>query len=118
VLKVCLVFCSMCLGVPFISPRGLGAIEVPFGRPWVPSMCVCTGLPDGARTTHVQRPLNRLIGLLPFWVGTILFGDPPNHCPADMAGVDRAIDRWGARRVVAHLVHWTCPVQIGLSGDF
>jgi hypothetical protein len=29
----CLVYCSMRLGVPFIAPRELGAVGVPFGRP-------------------------------------------------------------------------------------
>jgi hypothetical protein len=48
VLKVCLVCCSMCIGVPFIAPRGLGIIEVPFGRPWFPSVCGCTELFGGA----------------------------------------------------------------------
>jgi hypothetical protein len=47
-LKVCLMYCSMRLGVPFIAPRGLGAVEVPFGRPWLPSVCRCTGLSGGA----------------------------------------------------------------------
>jgi hypothetical protein len=38
-----LVFCSMHLGVPFIAPRQLGAVWVPFGRLWLPSVCGCTG---------------------------------------------------------------------------
>jgi hypothetical protein len=48
VLKVCWVYCSMRLGIPFIPPRGLGPIEVPFGRPWLPFVCWCTGLSGGA----------------------------------------------------------------------
>jgi hypothetical protein len=32
----CLVFCSMRLGVPFIAPRQLGAVGVPFGRQFLP----------------------------------------------------------------------------------
>jgi hypothetical protein len=30
--KRCLVYCSMCLEVPFIAPRQLGAIGAPFGK--------------------------------------------------------------------------------------
>jgi hypothetical protein len=43
VLKLYLVYCSIRLGVPFIAPRGLGAIASPFGRPWLPSVRWCTG---------------------------------------------------------------------------
>jgi hypothetical protein len=33
-----LVFCSMCLGVPFIALRQLGAVGAPFGRQELPSV--------------------------------------------------------------------------------
>jgi hypothetical protein len=38
-----LVSCSMRLGVPFISPRQLGAVGAPFGRQFLPSVCGRTG---------------------------------------------------------------------------
>jgi hypothetical protein len=53
---VSLVFCSMCLGVPFIAPRKLEAVGGQFGRPFLPSVEWCTGQ-SGAHTTttvHVQ----------------------------------------------------------------
>jgi hypothetical protein len=34
----CLVYCSMGLEVPFIVPRQLGAVEVLFGRSFLPSV--------------------------------------------------------------------------------
>jgi hypothetical protein len=40
---VSLVFSSMRLGVPFITPRQLGAIGGQFGRPILPSIEWCTG---------------------------------------------------------------------------
>jgi hypothetical protein len=43
VLKVCLVFSSMCLGVPFIAPRQLGAVESNPGRQSLPSVGWHTG---------------------------------------------------------------------------
>jgi hypothetical protein len=42
-LKGCLVYSSMCLGVPFIAPRQLGAIESNPGRQFLPSVDWRTG---------------------------------------------------------------------------
>jgi hypothetical protein len=42
-LKVCLVFSSMRLGVPFIAPRQLGAVESNPGRQFLPSVGWRTG---------------------------------------------------------------------------
>jgi hypothetical protein len=53
-LRVCLVFSSMRLGVPFIAPRQLGAVESNPGRQFLPSI--------GWRTGHCPV----LIALL-FW---------------------------------------------------
>jgi hypothetical protein len=58
-LKVCLVFSSMCLGVPFIAPRQLGAVESNPGRQFLPSV--------GWRTRQSGVP-------------------PDRHCP--MSGAD------------------------------
>jgi hypothetical protein len=46
----CLVSCSMRLGVPFIAPRQLGAVEVPIGRQFLPSV--------GWRTGQYGAPLD------------------------------------------------------------
>ena len=42
-LKECLVFSSMRLGVPFIAPRQLGAVESNLGRQFLPSVAWSTG---------------------------------------------------------------------------
>jgi hypothetical protein len=39
----CLGDSSMCLGVPFIAPRQLEAVENQLGRPILPSVEWCTG---------------------------------------------------------------------------
>jgi hypothetical protein len=52
VLKVCLVYCSMRLGVPFIAPRSLGDVGASFGRLLLSSVCGCTGLSGGAPDSH------------------------------------------------------------------
>jgi hypothetical protein len=53
-----LVYRSICLGVPFIAPRELGAVGAPFGRPLLSSVRWRTGL-SGAHQTlnsaHVGR---------------------------------------------------------------
>jgi hypothetical protein len=41
--KVCLVYSSMRLGVPFIAPRQLGAVESNPGRQFLPSVDYTTG---------------------------------------------------------------------------
>jgi hypothetical protein len=41
-LRVCLVYSFMCLGVPFIAPRQLGAVESNLGRQILPSVDWCT----------------------------------------------------------------------------
>jgi hypothetical protein len=41
--RVCLVYSSMCLGVPFIAPRQLGAVESNPGRQFLPSVGWRTG---------------------------------------------------------------------------
>jgi hypothetical protein len=42
-LRECLAFSSMRLGVPFIAPRQLGAVGNQFGRQFLPSVEWCTG---------------------------------------------------------------------------
>jgi hypothetical protein len=41
--KVCLVYSSMCLGVPFVAPRQLGAVGSNLGRQFLPSVGWRTG---------------------------------------------------------------------------
>jgi hypothetical protein len=42
-IKECLVYSFMRLGVPFIAPRQLGAVESNLGRQFLPSVDWCTG---------------------------------------------------------------------------
>jgi hypothetical protein len=64
VLRECLVSSSMCLGVPFIAPRQLGAAESILGRQFLPSVAWRTGqsgadfFPSLAKpTVGVSEPL-------------------------------------------------------------
>jgi hypothetical protein len=58
----CLVLSSMRLGVPFIAPRDLGAVGVPFGRPWLPFVRGCTGLSGAHQIVNSARAPNCVIG--------------------------------------------------------
>jgi hypothetical protein len=57
-LKGCLVCSSMRLGVPFIAPRQLGAVERKSGRPFLPSVVGCTGQSGAHRTLSGARFLS------------------------------------------------------------
>jgi hypothetical protein len=49
------VLSSMRLGVPFIAPRQLGAVESKSGRPFLPSVVGCTGQSGAHRTLSGAR---------------------------------------------------------------
>jgi hypothetical protein len=69
--------------------------------------------PVAHRIALVQRPPKRLIGRLPFQVGTRLsggipdmFGGPPNHCPTDVADTDCTTEHWCCRAGEESLAAW------------
>jgi hypothetical protein len=80
----------MRLGVPFIAPRDLGAVEAPFGRPWLPSVLGCTGLSGAHRTVNNARAENRVIDWFPILGGTGLSGAPLDRGPS----ADVTVSRW------------------------
>jgi hypothetical protein len=57
----CLVLCSMCLGVPFIAPRQLGAVEVPIGRQFLPSIGWRTGQSGAPPDMNNSSPVPDLL---------------------------------------------------------
>jgi hypothetical protein len=80
----------MCLGVPFITPRDLGAVGAPFGRLWLPFVRECTGLSGAHRTVNSARAENRMIGWFPVLGDTGLSSAPLDRCPL----VDVAASHW------------------------
>jgi hypothetical protein len=56
-----LVSCSMCLGVPFIAPRQLGAVRDQLGRHFLPSIEWCTGLSGAPPDNHCSGPVRDLL---------------------------------------------------------
>jgi hypothetical protein len=106
---------SMRLGVPFIAPRQLGAIEDQLGRPILPSVDWCTDSPVHHRTTTVHvwcsisfhkkssRPLvlgiDWRIGHCPVC--------PTNRWRDHVSREDCAADRWCWRPLAHRTVRYT-----------
>jgi hypothetical protein len=86
-----LVFCSICLGVPFIALRELGAVGAPFGRSRLPSVCWRTGLSGAHQTVNNMRA--RCGRESPDWLVSTSVG-APDH-PVWGTGLSGAPhDRW------------------------
>jgi hypothetical protein len=60
----CLDNSSMCLGVPFIAPKQLGAVGGQLGRPNLPSVGWCTGQSGAPSDSHCSCPVRDLLPYL------------------------------------------------------
>jgi hypothetical protein len=122
-LRECLVFSSMRLGVPFIAPRQLGAVESIPGRQFLPSVAWRTGQ-SGAPPDTVRCGFLSFFGEADRWWFRALAHRtvrctpdspvPPSDrwlCHAPRA--DYAADRWLSRL----LAHRTVRCTTGQSGD-
>ena len=123
-LRECLVYSSMRLGVPFIAPRQLGAVESIPGRQFLPSVAWRTGQ-SGAPPDTVRCGFLSFFGEADRWrFGAVGAPDtvrctpdspvPPSDrwlCHASRA--DYAADRWPGRL----LAHRTVRCTTGQSGD-
>jgi hypothetical protein len=97
-----LVSSSMRLGVPFIAPRQLGAVECILGRQFLPSVAWCTGQ-SGAPPDTVRCEFPSLIGEADRWQPWSHWRT--GHCPVPLSDrwldhvsrADRAADRWPGR---------------------
>jgi hypothetical protein len=115
-LRECLVFSSMRLGVPFIAPRQLGVVECIPGRQFLPSVAWCTGQ-SGAPPDTVRCGFLSFFGEADRWrFGAIGASDtvrctpdspvpPSDRWLGHVSRADRATNRWltgqsGAHRTV------------------
>jgi hypothetical protein len=122
-LKGCLVYSSMRLGVPFIAPRQLGAVESIPGRKFLPSVAWRTGQ-SGAPPDTVRCGFLSSFGAADHWrlgaVGTpyTIRCTPDSPVPPSdrwlghASRADCAADRWPDRP----LAHRTVRCITGQSG--
>jgi hypothetical protein len=97
-LRECLVYSSMRLGVPFIAPRQLGAVESIPGRHFLPSVDWRTGQ-SGAPPNTVRCRFLSCFGAADRWrFGAVGAPDSPvlpsDRCPGHASRADCAADRW------------------------
>jgi hypothetical protein len=108
-LRECLVSSSMCLGVPFIAPRQLGAVESIPGRQILPSVDWLTGHCPVRISFLFWR--SRPLAIWSRWrtghcpVHTGQSGAPSYRWPGHASRADCAADRW-LGRPLAHRTVW------------
>jgi hypothetical protein len=117
-LKGCLVYSSMRLGVPFIAPSQLGAVESNLGRQFLPSVVWRTGQSGAHRTVFGARFLS-ITGAADRWqtwsrwrTGHVRCTPdnpvpPSSHWLGHVSRADRAADRWPGRPLAHRTVRCT-----------
>jgi hypothetical protein len=117
-LRECLVFSSMRLGVPFIAPRQLGAVECIPGRQFLPSVVWRTGQ-SGAPPDTVRCGSPSLFGEADRWYLRAVGAPDTVRCTPDspvppsdrwlghVSRADRADDRWPGRPLAHRTVRCT-----------
>jgi hypothetical protein len=118
-LRECLVYSSMRLGVPFIAPRLLGAIECIPGRQFLPSVAWRTGQsgapPDTVRCGSLSlfgeadRCRFRAVGASDSPV------PPSDRWLGHVSRADRAADRWPGRPLAHRTVRCTPDSPVNYS---
>jgi hypothetical protein len=107
----CLMYSSMRIGVPFIAPRQLGAVESIPGRQFLPSVAWRTGQ-SGAPPDTVRCGSPSLFGEADRWhLGAVGAPDspvpPPDCWLGHVSRADRAADRWPGRPLAHRTVRCT-----------
>jgi hypothetical protein len=125
---VSLVFCSMCLGVPFIAPRQLGAVGDQLGRQFLPSVEWRSRQSSAPQDSHCSSPVldflpyraQPIVGPLGQLAHRTLSGAhrtvrcaQPTVGAGHVSCIDRADDRW----LQAPLTHRTVRCTTGQFGE-
>jgi hypothetical protein len=128
ILRECLVFCSMRLGVPFIAPRQLEVVGHQFGRQFLPSVEWCTGQFGAPPDIHCS---SLVLDFLPYraqpTVGpwdrlahrTLSGSHRTVRCAQSTVGADHVshVDRTDDRWLLASLTHQIVRCITGQSGE-
>jgi hypothetical protein len=118
-LRECLVLSSMHLGVPFITPRQLGAVECIPGRQFLPSVAWRTRQSSAPPDT-VRCGSPSLSGEADCWhLGAVGAPDspvpPPDRWLGHVSRADRAADRWPDRLLAHRTVRCTPDSPVNYS---
>jgi hypothetical protein len=119
-LRECLVFSSMRLGVPFIAPRQLGAVECIPGRQFLPSVALRTGQSGAHRTLSGADFFPSLWRSRPLapgsrWRTEHCLLPPPDHWFGHVSRADRVADRWPDRPLAYRTVRCTPDSPVNYS---
>jgi hypothetical protein len=119
----CLCVSSMRLGVPFIAPRQLGAVENKSRRPSLPSVVGCTGQSGAHRTLSGARFIS--INSAADRCRPLRIWEPLAHrtCPVPpsvrwlghVSRADRAADRWPSRPLAHRTIRCTPDSPVNFS---
>ena len=116
----------MRLGVPFIAPRQLGAVESKSGRPFLPSVIGRTGQSGAHRTVSGARFLS-FYGEADRWQPESRWRTrhvrctpdspvpPSSRCLGHVSRADRAADRWPGRPLAHRTVRCTPDRPVNFS---
>jgi hypothetical protein len=109
----------MRLGVPFIAPRQLGAVECIPGRQFLPSVAWRTGL-SGAPPDTVRCGFLSFYGGADRWrLGAVGAPDipvpPPDRWLGHVSRADRAANRWPGRPLAHRTVRCTPDSPVNYS---
>jgi hypothetical protein len=125
-LRECLVFSSMRLGVPFIAPRQLGAIESNSRRQFLPSVAWRTGQ-SGAPPDTVRCGFLSFFGEADRWHLRAVGAPDTVRCTPDspvppsdrwldhVSRADRTADRWPGRPLAHRTVRCTPDSPVNYS---
>jgi hypothetical protein len=116
----------MRLGVPFIAPRQLGAVESKSGRPFLPSVIGCTGQSgahrtvSGARSPSLNGEADRWQTQSHWRTGHVRCTPDSPVPPSDrwlghVSRVDSAADRWPGRPLAHRTVRCTPDSPVNYS---
>jgi hypothetical protein len=122
ILRECLVYCSMRLGVPFIAPRQLGAVGDQLGRQFLPSVEWCTGQSCAPPDSYCSSPVHDIlpyralptVGPQDRLAHQTQSGAQPTVGAGHASPANCVVDRWPR----APLAHRTVRCTTGQSGDF
>jgi hypothetical protein len=103
-LRECLMYSSMCLGVPFIAPRQLRAVECIPGRQFLPSVAWRNGQ-SGAPPDTVRCGFLSFFGEADRWRFGAVGAPDTVWCPLPTVGSATCL-AWIARPTVGPVDHW------------